>query len=350
MSSTSRNPTVSVIMPVRNGARTVRAAIGSVLNQSFTNFEIVVVDDGSNDETPQILRQMAHDPRLRPVRQEPGGITSALNHGLRQARGRYIARLDADDTAYPHRLAAQVRAMDRDPSLVVLGSAVDVVNEAGSRIGRIAYPRSNRALRRQLRFRNPFVHSSIVMRSDAVCQVGGYRRAFELAEDYDLWLRLAQVGRIGNLKASLGAYCISAGSLSRTAATPQEFAFAIARRFHQTAHRTDAPPWLQAEPLARTFDSAGGLFEHESRFFRLLDQVRRQPAEVTPAAAQALVRAARKISRTERRLALEAIQTARDANSALLPGLVAAQLDPLHLIRLWFRDRRQSRRECRSAT
>ena len=209
-------PVVSVVLPVRNGERFVEAAIGSIMREREPSREMIVVDDGSSDGTPAILAGLRRkDSRIVIASQPATGIVAALERGRRYARAPLVARLDADDIAYPGRLAAQVAAFEADPDLVLLGTALDRIGEAGGRPrGAITYPTEHERIVEILPQANVFSHSSVMMRRKAVEAAGGYRSFFTGAEDYDLWLRLAEQGKVGNLAARLGAYRVHEDSVS----------------------------------------------------------------------------------------------------------------------------------------
>ena len=196
------SPRVSVLMGVHNGAAHVRQAIDSVLAQTEADLELIVVDDGSTDATPQIVAASA-DARLRMARRPHEGLTRALNHALALARAPIVARLDADDVALPERLARQLAFLEAHPEVGVLGSAAREINGDGRDLGIVQPPLDDRTLRRVLIRRNPMVHSSITMRRTLVDAVGGYDASFAVAQDYDLWMRLAAVTRLANLAEPL---------------------------------------------------------------------------------------------------------------------------------------------------
>lgn len=224
-------PHVSVVMPVRNGERFLAFALDSVLGERDPARELIVVDDGSTDGTGALLAERRkRDSRIIVVNQPASGIVAALERGRRYARAAFIARLDADDIAYPGRLSAQLAAFEADPDLVLLGTAVDRIDANGRRRGVIGYPTGHAALAEMLRTANTFSHSSVMMRRSAVESVGGYRPFFAGAEDYDLWLRLSERGKIGNLPLRLGAYRVHGGSVTSQAALRQAFSASLARR------------------------------------------------------------------------------------------------------------------------
>lgn len=205
-------PLVSVVLPVRDGARFVAQSIGSVVTQTFDAFELLVVDDGSRDETPSILADLAaQDRRLRVLTQPLRGLVPALNRGLAEAQGRYVARMDADDVAMPERLACQVAALDRHLGVAALGSACHVIGQDGTVLGHRHPPADPAAIRRALRRGNCMIHPTMMLRRAAVLDAGGYRAAFRLAEDFDLWLRLSERHDLMNLPKSLLGYRQHAG-------------------------------------------------------------------------------------------------------------------------------------------
>ena len=193
-------PRVSVLMPVRNGGSYLDSALNSIRAQSFQEFEFVVVDDGSTDATPSVLaRHAAGDARIRVLTAGGRGIVDALNQGLAAARGALVARMDADDVAEPHRIGRQVAEMEARPDLVLLGSAAVRIDAQGRTIGPLAVETDPERLAEALRSHNPFLHPTVIMRREAVEAAGGYRRQFTLAEDYELWTRLARLGTLANL-------------------------------------------------------------------------------------------------------------------------------------------------------
>jgi len=181
-------PQVTVLLPVRNGAAHLGAAVASILAQTLEEFELLVVDDGSSDATEAILTRV-RDPRLRLLRQPPLGLVPALNRGLQAARGALVARMDADDVAHPKRLARQVEAFAGRPELALVGTGWRVLTARGApRV--VLPPASDADIRTGMASANVLAHPTVMYRRTAVLGVGGYRPAFLLAEDYDLWLRL----------------------------------------------------------------------------------------------------------------------------------------------------------------
>jgi hypothetical protein len=208
-------PRVSVVMPVHNGGAFLRPAVDSILGQTFADFELVIVDDGSTDATPQTLHYyQTADARVRVYRQSKAGLVASLNRGCREARADYIARMDADDIAFPERLARQVDFLDRHPGVAVVGSAVVRIDAEGRELKRNICPTSHPDIVEALREYSPFTHPSVMLRTAALLAVGGYRAAYAAAEDYDVWLRLAERYELANLPDPLLYYRIYPGQIS----------------------------------------------------------------------------------------------------------------------------------------
>jgi glycosyltransferase involved in cell wall biosynthesis len=193
------SPRVSVVMTMYNEARFVEEALGSILEQTFRDFELIVVDDGSTDTSAALVEQ-CEDPRVRLVRQSNQGLASALNSGIREAKAPWVGRHDADDISSPDRLALQFARLEAVPELVLLGTNAVLTDEEGAAILTTDYPEDDASLR-QILFEgvNPFNHGSVVFRREAALAAGLYREEFSQSQDYDLWLRLSEHGLLGNL-------------------------------------------------------------------------------------------------------------------------------------------------------
>lgn len=192
-------PSVSVLMSVYNGERYLREAIDSILNQTFTDFEFIIVDDGSTDDTGGILSSI-HDARLTVLRNDQNrGLTASLNRALSVARAPYVARMDADDLSEPNRLERQVEYLETNQDVGLLGTATGRIDAHGRYLGLyLVYTRTDGLYQRLLED-NHFKHGSIVVRRELLERVGGYRLAFRYAQDYDLLLRLAEHCELENL-------------------------------------------------------------------------------------------------------------------------------------------------------
>ena len=187
---------VSVVLPVRNGARTILRAVESILRQTAANLELIVVDDGSEDGTAALLSEIG-DGRLLVVRTPPAGTTAALRTGVARAGGEIIARQDADDVSLPHRIERQLELFSAGPELVVVGVNWEE-RDARGRVCRQRRPFLAGDVRSRLMIANPIFHGAVAFRRSAAEAVGGYEPSFRYAQDYDLWLRLAEVGVVWN--------------------------------------------------------------------------------------------------------------------------------------------------------
>jgi len=245
----SDTPAVSVLMAVRNGAPWVGEALESVLAQTAPDLELIVIDDGSTDATPAVLAAF-RDRRLRRDRQEPAGLTRALNRAVALARAPLLARLDADDRAQPDRLARQRAFLDSRPEVGLLGTGAREVDSSGREVGIVSPPLEDAAIRRALIRRNPFVHSSVMMRRSVMVEVGGYDATLAVAQDYDLWMRMSRVTRLANLSAPLVVRRLLPG---RVSAVRDGERLAAEARVRWRAVRSGAYPWwclvFVAKPL-----------------------------------------------------------------------------------------------------
>jgi len=236
-------------MPVHDGAPWVRDAVASILAQTLEDLELIVVDDGSTDATPGILAEV-RDSRLRVERRPPSGLTRTLNVALGLARSALLARLDADDLALPERLERQRAFLAAHAEVGLLGTGAREVDEAGRTVREIRPPADDRAIRRALIRRNPFVHSSVMMRRNVLERVGGYDEALPVAQDYDLWMRMSQHTRLANLPEPLVVRRLVPG---RVSAVRDDERLRTEARVRWGAVRSGAyPPWcavFAARPL-----------------------------------------------------------------------------------------------------
>jgi glycosyltransferase involved in cell wall biosynthesis len=207
-------PRVSVLMTVYNAEAFLQESIGSVLAQSFLDWEMVIVDDGSTDTSALILASY-DDPRIKVVSLVKNiGRTAALRYGFDQTHGEYIAVLDADDVAYPGRLARQVDFLDTHADVVLVGSWVEHIDKSGKLISLWAPPVAPQKLVDHLGWHNPIVHSSVMYRRKMAADVGGYPMERGYAEDFALVLLLAQKGNIAVIDEYLCKLRMSAGSMT----------------------------------------------------------------------------------------------------------------------------------------
>ena len=210
---------LSVLLPVHNGQKFLRRALDSILQQSYRDFSIVAVNDGSEDDTASVLSHYSeHDKRIVVLTLPRVGLPAALNCGLEFCSGSYVARMDADDIALPHRFEKQLQFLDANPEVVAVGSFVELIDEDGWPIGR-AFDKSVThedivdALLMRRKNVSGICHPSVMMRTEAVKRVGGYRNVL-MGEDIDLFLRLAEVGKLANIPEVLLKYRVHWKSVS----------------------------------------------------------------------------------------------------------------------------------------
>jgi len=217
----SSNPIVSVVLSVRNGGSDLPVALDTILKQSFSDFELIAINNGSTDGTREFLDGIT-DPRVRVFHQEDKGLAAALNRGISLARGRYVARQDHDDLADPSRIAKQVAFLDANFDYGLVGTRAEIwIGDRPS--GRFHdHPTENEVLKFDLLFDNPFVHSSVMMRKSALDHVGVYSTdpTRQPPEDYELWSRIARHYRVANLAERLTVYREVPASMSRDIRQP----------------------------------------------------------------------------------------------------------------------------------
>lgn len=204
----SATPLISVLMPVYNAQRYVAMAVESILQQTFRDFEFLIVDDGSTDRSLKILqRYAAQDIRIRLISRPNTGYVTALNQMLELAQGELVARMDADDVALPDRFANQVAFLQQHPKVVCVGGAQDWIDAAGRFLLHHPEAEGNEEIQQlALTGQTPINHPSAMMRRSALQQVSGYDEALHPAEDLDLWLKLGEIGELANLKTTVLQY------------------------------------------------------------------------------------------------------------------------------------------------
>lgn len=209
-------PLVTVLTAVRDGEAYVDAAIASIVAQTFDAFEYILINDGSTDRTPAILEEWAgRDARIRVLHNARSlNAAGALNRGLAEAHGVYVAILDHDDLAYPTRLAEQVAFLEANPRVAVVGAQVMSIDANGQEQRVLSFPTAPAIAQWRIFFHTPVLHSAAMMRRALVEQVGRYSVAMWTATDYELFARLARVGEITNLPTTLVAYRQSPNQLS----------------------------------------------------------------------------------------------------------------------------------------
>lgn len=209
-------PIISVLMPVYNSERYVAGSVESVLRQTLPDFEFIIVDDGSTDRSLEILRTYAaKDSRIRLTSRENKGVARTRNEMLVQARGEFIAVMDADDIALPERFALQVSFLRTHPEVVCIGGAYEIIDEVGRLLTCLSPPRENGEIQQQaLAGHGSICHSCAMIRRSSLLDINGYDEAFTIAPDLDLWLRLGEIGELVNLKEPILKYRIHTNSIS----------------------------------------------------------------------------------------------------------------------------------------
>lgn len=214
--------TLTVIMPVWNGVQYLPEAVQSILNQSFADFELLILDDGSTDATPRILEEFARrDPRVRVIHLAHEGIVNALNRGVAEAKGEWIARMDCDDIAHPERLAKQRQALIEAPEAVLCHTAIQQIGEPQYMTKLQRFPRSQAMVAARLCYQSPIVHPTVVFSKSAFLRAGGYRTEERHAEDYGLWGRMILVGKFVGVNEPLLQFRVHGGSISKQKAAVQ---------------------------------------------------------------------------------------------------------------------------------
>ena len=197
------DPLVSVIMCVYNGERHLAEAIKGILDQELSDFEFIIVNDGSLDSSQQII-DVFNDQRIIKIVQERMGLTRSLNKALAIARGRYVARQDADDISRPARFYKQVEYLENHKDVTLIGTGVILIDKEGQKLREYIYPVCHRRLCKQLlSLRNPIPHSTIMFRRSLIIALGGYDEQFYKAQDYELYLRLIESHKIASIPEPL---------------------------------------------------------------------------------------------------------------------------------------------------
>jgi hypothetical protein len=241
---------VSVLLPVYNGAVTLPQAMDSILRQAHSDFELLVIDDASTDESAAIIREYARrDTRVTAVMHERNaGLANTLNEGLRRARHELVARMDQDDESLPPRLGAQKKFLDAHPRVAAAGSWVLHMG-AGPEFDRLVrLPIEHNEIAAILPRENCLYHPSVMLRRSAVLGAGGYRGEFKNAEDYDLWLRLVRTHELANVAEPLLRYRFSVDGMTLGRKWEQLFYVHLAQA---TGGDRDVPLG-EAEERART--------------------------------------------------------------------------------------------------
>lgn len=211
-------PKVSINLITYNRERFVLQAIESVLDQSLLNWELIIIDDCSTDNTRELITPYLKDPRIVYLKNEKNsGISLSRNKALENSQGEYIAILDSDDYWLDKdKLKKQVDFLDKNPDYVLVGGGITFVDEQDKKIKTIIPPQTDKKIKNRLLIKNPLVHSSLIYRREIVSKLGTYSLGIDGVEDYDLWLRLGLKGKFYNLSDIVLAYRIHPQGITQT--------------------------------------------------------------------------------------------------------------------------------------
>jgi glycosyltransferase involved in cell wall biosynthesis len=211
------NPTVSVVMSVYNGEKYLREAVESILNQSFTDFEFIIINDGSSDRSRDIIKSYT-DPRIRYLQHKNHGLAYSLNRGIRESSGEYIARMDADDISLPQRLEKQIKFLEKHSDIGIVGTWAIIMTETGEDIYISKMPQDDLEARQLLDQSSPFFHGAVMFRRSLFEVCGPYPDLGGVhIEDWILWHQFATKTKFANIEEILFKYRITpTGALNRT--------------------------------------------------------------------------------------------------------------------------------------
>jgi len=231
MSKSNNQGKVSVVMAVYNAELYLAQAVDSILGQSFTDFEFIVINDGSSDRSAQILSQYS-DPRLKVYEHHNQGLAASLNRGIRASDGIYIARMDADDISEPERLKKQIKFLDDQPEYVLVGTKVMVMTDEGIPLYQMGCPLQDDELREVLNrgTSSPFVHGSVMFRKSVAIACGLYHEKMKTAQDLLLWRQMTKLGKVANLPDDLYRYRITPTAISSRPRSASVLKMKVVRR------------------------------------------------------------------------------------------------------------------------
>ena len=213
-------PKLSVIMSVYNGEPYVREAVASILNQTFNDYEFLIIDDGSSDGTREILESY-RDPRIRIIHQENIGLTASLNKAIGLSKGEFIARQDADDVSLPERMEKLLELLEDEPEVGLVGSYVIFIDQNGNEFSHWRTPVEHDEICRESKDYNALCQGGGIFRKSCLEEIGTYREKFRYAQDYDLLLRIARRFRFRNVDRFLYKWRKGSHTISRTKLSQQ---------------------------------------------------------------------------------------------------------------------------------
>jgi len=186
------NPKISVLMSVYNGEKFISESINSILNQTYKNFEFLIVNDGSTDNSEKIIESFS-DSRIIYLPKQNTGLTKSLNYGLSRAKGKYIARIDCDDFSLPHRLEYQIKKIEKNKELGLVASRAKIIENKKN--GYTPFYTDD-DIQEIIKTKNPFVHSSVLISKDYFEKINFYNESYRVTQDYDAWMRLSKISKI----------------------------------------------------------------------------------------------------------------------------------------------------------
>ncbi|MCA1469234.1 glycosyltransferase [Bradyrhizobium sp. IC3195] len=311
-------PSVSIVMAAYNASRYLRESVDSILAQTFRDFEFVIIDDGSTDDSAAIIASYA-DQRVRLISHAHAGLVASLNRAVSEARAPLIARMDADDRALPNRLARQVAFLDNNPEIDILCTDVFIIAAEGKRVGQQVQLGVNNGLVRDgllhRRRMKPIIHPSVMMRRQVIDSLGGYRE-FRYAEDHDFWLRAVDRFNFARLNEKLLEYRIHDSGLSRTKLAD-----------HMTSSVMSEVEYLVKCATGQSLFASSSCFEETASFVRDSLQARVLPGMIAFREFRQLIRK-RQIIRAAKRIVGATLQQ----DYSILPWYADRQLSTLALI------------------
>lgn len=260
------SPLVSVILPVYNGEPFLHLAIESILNQTYENFEFIIINDGSTDSSWEIIQRF-HEKRIRAFTQDNCNLPCTLARGLELAQGELIARLDQDDLSHPTRLDAQVRYLHEHPNVGLIGTSYQVIDQNGTIIGNRHQLTKPYHVRRHMFTGNPFAHGSVMFKRSVALQAGNFDSQAAI-EDYDLWCRMIAITEMANLPDLLYCYRVNI-STSMVSRNKERYAQETKRLVKELWSQTSPPnlhPMMPKEELNQGKNIFGGTHNRTRRY------------------------------------------------------------------------------------
>lgn len=210
------NPKISVIMSVHNGGEYLKEAIQSVLNQTCADFEFIIINDGSTDNSLSIINSF-QDQRIKLISRENKGLVQSLNEGMKLATGEFIARMDADDISLPERFSRQVEFLKKNPDIYLCGTWAKTIDANDKITGEYTYPPlTHDKIKKYLLLHNSFIHPSVMFKKEVINKVGVYNKKYKHIEDYEFWTRVLKNFKTANLPEFLLKYRINQTGITRS--------------------------------------------------------------------------------------------------------------------------------------